>query len=324
MIYLSNDKIRDAIKQTVSLYMSYGITLKFMLARLEISRRQYYYLSADKEFSSHYKPLRSYTKITQKEELKVIAYAKKHTELFHRELAYRMLDENVTALSESTVYRILKVNKLILGHTMKKSYGWIHKYSNEASAPDELWQTDLTYLRYQNRDVYQLSFIDVFSRYIVLSVTLLNMTSSTVSDVFEKYIEHNKNSLKRIPIIQSDNGSPYIGKEFQQVMRKFNFTHNRIHPGVPTENVIIERWHRTFKEELEQLSEPKIFSELVDKTNQVCYYYNHVKYHSSLGFVPPYVFYRGNPEKIFEERKIKLAKAKKLRIQVNKAMKDSQ
>jgi transposase InsO family protein len=135
----------------------------------------------------------------------------------------------------------LKVYNFILRKSHKKNYGWVHRYSNEDYVPDELWQTDITYLRYQNKDVYQLSFIDVFSRYIVLSVTLLNMTSSTVSDVFEKYIEKNKDKLKRIPIIQSDNGSPYIGKEFQQVIQKFNFTHNRIHPGTPTENVIIER-----------------------------------------------------------------------------------
>jgi len=321
MGYLSDTSLKKKILQTVQLYIIYGIKLQIILLHLGVSKRQYYYIKRHPQSHIHYIPKLSYVKITAKEEQKVITYAKLHTELYHRELAYRMLDEGIVSLSASSVYRILKANNLILSNSSKTSYGWTHKYSNEAGAPDELWQTDITYLKYQQHDVYQLSFIDVFSRYIVLSVTLLNMTSSTVSDIFNKYIEKNKKTLNRIPVIQSDNGSPYIGKEFQAVIKYHKLTHNRIHPGTPTENVIIERWHRTFKELLEELKEPKIFSELIDKTNQVCYYYNHVKYHSSLGFVPPYVFYRGNPNKIFEERKIKLAIAKKKRIQKNRTQK---
>ena len=42
-----------------------------------------------------------------KEKQKVLDYALKHPELRHRELAWRMVDEDVVCLSPSTVYRVL-------------------------------------------------------------------------------------------------------------------------------------------------------------------------------------------------------------------------
>ena len=50
--------------------------------------------------ASHYEAL-------SEEKQAVIAYARKHPELRHRELAWRMVDEGVAYVSPSTVYRIL-------------------------------------------------------------------------------------------------------------------------------------------------------------------------------------------------------------------------
>lgn len=248
--------------------------------------------------------------VRAEEELAVVEYAKSNSQYYHRELAYRIIDAKITYLSPTSVYRILNKYGLICKNVVKRRFGWVHQYSNEASAPDERWQTDITYLKYNNRDVYQLSFIDVYSRYIVLSTTITNMESRTVSNIFEKFIELKKGELKKIPILQSDNGSPYIGHEFKMVMNNWLVDHVTIHPGTPTENVIIERWHRTFKEILAEEKEPNSFAELEEITQKAVDYYNHDRYHQSLGYVTPFEFYRGNPEKIFEERKTYCKKIK--------------
>ena len=57
-------------------------------------------------------PLSPYEALSE-EKRAVIAYARKHAVLRHRELAWRMVDENVAFLSPSTVYRILKEAKLV-------------------------------------------------------------------------------------------------------------------------------------------------------------------------------------------------------------------
>ena len=129
------------------------------------------------------------------------------------------------------------------------------------------------------------------------------MESRTVSSAFESYVLEHRSELKRLPVIQSDNGSPYIGHEFKAVMREFEWTHVRCHPATPTENVIIERWHRTFKENLNEREPSGNFESFVEAINATISYYNHERYHQSLGYVTPYEFYRGDPKKIYDERK---------------------
>jgi hypothetical protein len=50
---------------------------------------------------------------TKEEKRAVRSYAVKHPGIRHRELAWRMVDEDVACLSPSTVYRILKVENLV-------------------------------------------------------------------------------------------------------------------------------------------------------------------------------------------------------------------
>ncbi|GLI54158.1 transposase [Thermodesulfovibrio yellowstonii] len=260
---------------------------------------------------------RNVNALTEEEKDAIVKYALGKPKYYHREMAWRMVDENIVYTSASTVYRILKENGLIRENERKKRYGWVHRYSNEASYPDELWQADITYIRYRNRDIYQLTFIDVYSRYVVLSVPLRSMDSTTVSRVFERLIEQKQDELQRRPKLQTDNGSCFIGSEFRGVVTRYLVEHTTIHPSTPTENVIIERWHRTFKELLYEQEEPEDFETLVKNIQAACDYYNYKRYHSSLKYMTPYEWYRGEPERIESERRMKLQEARLLRRAIN-------
>jgi putative transposase len=298
--------VRTDIIETVNRYKGYGFTQEQICLKIGISVSYFHRIKKyPDKVSDNNKPRIGYNinAILLEEENAIVEYAKANPNYMHRELTWRLVDEKITYVGMTTVYRILSKNRLILANKMRVKYGWVHKYSNEAKSPDERWQTDITYLQYKGRDVYQLSFIDVYSRFIVFSVTLLNMESQTVSDAFNGYLEIHKHELKRFPIIQSDNGSPYIGHEFKKVMNEYVIEHVRCHPATPTENVIIERWHRTLKEGLAEHEYPKDFEEFKELIQNTIHYYNYERYHKSLGYVTPFEYYRGNPEEIFTERK---------------------
>ncbi len=295
------------IVDTVTKYVLFGFTQKEVCSKIGISVSFYQTIKRRAEtgtFNSEKESRKGYNvhAILPEEEQAVVEYAKANPNYFHRELTWRMVDDKITFMGVTTVYRILHKNGLIYPNKQRKKYGWHHSYSNEAHRPDERWQTDITYLRYGDRDVYQLSFIDVYSRFVVISATLLNMESRTVRDVIEAYLREHKDELKQIPIIQSDNGSPYIGHEFKNVMRDFEVEHVYCNPATPTENVIIERWHRTFKDGLYVHDEPDGFEEFKRLIQATVHYYNYERYHQSLGYIPPIEFYRGDPENIFKER----------------------
>lgn len=304
---ISEDSQIDLV-DTITRYVRYGFTQTILCRMIGISVSFYHKIKSELDkgtVKAEKLPRVGYNinAILPDEEQAVIAYAKANPNYYHRELTWRMVDEKITFMGITTVYRILSKNGLICPNKLRKKYGWHHRYSNEAHSPDERWQTDITYLKYQDRDIYQLSFIDVYSRFVVISVTLLNMESRTVSDVIEAYLKEHQGELKRIPIIQSDNGSPYIGHEFKGVMRDFEVDHVYCNPATPTENVIIERWHRTFKERLYEDDEPQGFEEFKELIQAAVHYYNYDRYHQSLGYVTPYDYYRGEPAKIFTERK---------------------
>ena len=314
-------KVMEDILQTGKRYRVYGVNLREYCAGIGISVSRWFRImkACCRELSPKAirKPQVSPYALTDKEQQLVVAYALEHPRYYHREMAYRMIDDNIVYTSPSTVYRILKKYGLIRENVHTKRYGWVHRYSNEAQYPDELWQADITYVRYKHKDVYQLSFIDVYSRFVVVSVPLTTMESSTVSKVFARFIEEYNDTLKQKPKLQTDNGSCFIGSEFTSVMQRYVMEHTTIHPSTPTENAIIERWHRTFKELLYEADEPDSFEALVNTTQRACYYYNYERYHQSLGYMVPYEWYRGCPEKIYAEREMKVSKARRLRREAN-------
>lgn len=252
------------------------------------------------------------TAITEPEKQRVIEYALCHTELKHREMSYRMIDENVAFMSPSSVYRILRENNLL---NRREVQGKTNEWSphEPVNAPDEVWQTDLLCILYKGRYYYCLSYIDVFSRFVVYQELCLSMTGYTIREATHRAFGR---TGKMPNVIQSDNGSCYISSEYRTLLSRAQVEHRRIHPACPNENAEIERYHRTLRELLDP-GEANDFQELGKLVKERIDYYNYTRYHSAIGYVPPAAKYTGKAEKIIEERKRKLEKARKKRIEEN-------
>jgi transposase InsO family protein len=262
-------------------------------------------------------PVSPYEALSE-EKKAVIAYARKHPELRHRELAWRMVDEDVAFLSPSTVYRILKEANLVCPWRRRAKR---KKAADEkATRPDQRWSTDLMHVQVGGRVYYFVAFLDEYSRDIVHHEMLLGMDGLTVSLAAQKAIEtlpkgaDGKPKVK--PEIRSDNGSCYISKEFRVVLQENGLGHHRIQPHCPEENGLMERANRTLRESLEGeeltdlLTAEDVMFRLVRR-------YNEERLHSALGYLPPLEFYRGEPSKRFEERRVKLFQARHRRRERN-------
>ena len=170
------------------------------------------------------------------------------------------------------------------------------------------------------RIYYFVAFLDEYSRYIVHHEILLGMDGLTVSLAAQKAIETlpkgKDGKPTSTPTIRSDNGSCYIAKEFRVVLQENGLGHHRIQPHCPEENGLMERANRTLRESLEGeeltdlLTAESVMSRLIRR-------YNEERLHSALGYLPPREFYRGEPSKRFEERRVKLSKARHRRRERN-------
>lgn len=294
------------------------------LGMLAIAVSSYYRWLQEEKWSQELsqervKPVQVY-EATAEEKEKVRAYALKHPAIRHRELAWRMVDEDVVCLSPSTVYRILKEQNLVSPWRRREKRS---RADNEkATRPDERWATDLMYVEVAGRKYYQLNFIDEYSRYIVHHELLANMEGGTVSveaqQAIEKLLQEQGGEIpvEGMPEVRSDNGSCYISREFRGVLDEHGLSHNKITPHCPEENGIMERANRTFREALdgEELTDLTQAREVMAK---MINWYNHERLHRALGYLKPIDYYRGDPTQLHAERRQKLATARHRRREQN-------
>ena len=78
----------------------------------------------------------------------------------------------------------------------------------------------------------------------------------------------------------------------------------------------MERANRTMREALEDLQLENRY-QAEETLSQIIRHYNQVRLHSALGFVTPQEAYRGQPHRIHEARRLKMAQARHRRKQIN-------
>ena len=113
------------------------------------------------------RPDRVWNRIPEPIRSQIIDLALEEPELSPRELAVRFTDEEKYFVSEASVYRLLKAHDLITSpaYIVIKA---AEEFKDKTSAPNQLWQTDFTYLKIMGWGWYYLSTVlDDFSRFIV-------------------------------------------------------------------------------------------------------------------------------------------------------------
>lgn len=226
----------------------------------------------------------------------------------YRRLTFMMLDNDIVAVSPSSVYRVLKQAGLL--------QKWAPKVSQKGTGfvqplqPHEHWHIDISYLNICGTFYYLCSILDGCSRYIVHWEIRESMTEADVEVVIQRAREHYPGVSPRII---SDNGPQFIAKDFKEFIRLVGMKHVRTSPYYPQSNGKIERWHHTLKSECIR---PGVLLSLVDARTVVGKYidhYNNVRLNSAIGYIAPIAKLEGREKEIFKERDRKLELAREAR-----------
>src|SRR6202048_2583768 len=159
------------------------------------------------------KPDRVWNRIPDDIRQRVVMMAFEQPELSPRELATRFTDTNSYYVSESLVYLLLKAQNLI-GSPSSIVIKPADECRDKTTAPNQLWQTDFTYLKIIGWGWYYLSTIlDDFSRYIIAWKLCTTMKVEDVTATLDLALKASGLDQAKVihrPRLLSDNGSSYI------------------------------------------------------------------------------------------------------------------
>ena len=249
-------------------------------------------------------PSRVWNRLPAEIREQIVALALEQPELSPRELAVRFTDERRYFVSEATVYRLLKAQDLITSpaYIVIKAAA---EFRDKTTAPNQLWQTDFTYLKVVGWGWYYLSTVlDDFSRYIVAWKLCTTMQASDVTATLDLALGAAGLDQARVmqpPRLLSDNGPSYVASDLADWLGIRGMTHIRGAPCHPQTQGKIERWHQTLKNRI-LLEHAYLPGELETQVADFVEHYNHARAHESLSNLTPADVYFGRGEGILAER----------------------
>lgn len=160
---------------------------------------------------------------------------------------------------------------------------------------NQVWSTDITYIRLEHGFVYLTAVIDWYSR-MILSWRVSNTLSShfcieAVQEAMEKY--------GRPEIFNTDQGCQYTSNAFVSLFEERDENGNlktklsMDSKGRAYDNIYIERFWRTIKYNDIYIKNYSGVKDCIDGISRFMEYYNHEKEHSSLDGNPPADIYFG-------------------------------
>ena len=152
--------------------------------------------------------------------------------------AYRVMDEygllHKRRCSSAEIYQAAKLYELL------------------PKGPNELWQMDVTYVHIPGYGWwYAITVIDYYSRYLLachLTSSYCALEAIGVLDMARLEAERFCGPLEKRPFLVTDNGPTFIARRFGSHIKDL-YSHVRIRYRTPTQLGLLERFHRTLKEE---------------------------------------------------------------------------
>jgi len=247
---------------------------------------------------------RPWNRIMPEEEERMLTTAREFPELSSRQLATWITDNAGFAVSESTMYRILRKEGLVKRLEVQLVAG--KEYHAKTTRPHQMWATDASYFRVVGWGYYYLvTVMNDYSRFILAQKLQRDMSANSLIEVIQEAV--NATGMTEVPVedrtrLLSDNGAGYVCRAFRDYLHLVGIRHILAAPYHPQTNGKLERYHQSIKREVNQV--PYEFpSQLEQAIASFVEYYNFHRYHKALGNVTPADVLHGRREEILQRRK---------------------
>lgn len=264
----------------------------------------------DKRTTRQFEPKHKLTKEERDEILKIVNQPE-FRDLPPSQIVPILLDRGKYYASESTIYRILGDEKMMVHRGRRRAPSRRRPEPYTATAPNQIWTWDITYLpsAIRGKFHYLYMIIDIFSRKIVGWSIHDEETASHAADLIEQ--AHQIEGIKAELVLHSDNGSPMKGGTMLAKLQDLGVVPSFSRPSVSNDNPFSESLFRTLK--YRPGFPDDCFSSLMDARHWVGVFvrwYNGRHRHSALKYITPNQRHAQEDFDIMEQREQVLEQAR--------------
>jgi putative transposase len=159
--------------------------------------------------------------------------------------------------------------KLSKAHKEHRIYPYLLK-GLKIKNPNQVWCTDITYIRLTHGFVYLVAIMDWYSRYVISWELSTSLEADFCVSALERSLEKDKPE-----IFNSDQGSQFTSMAFTKVLKSNDIKISMDGRGRVFDNIFIERLWRSLKYEKVYLSE---WGKVVEARNGIREYFNFYNY----------------------------------------------
>jgi len=152
---------------------------------------------------------------------------------------------------------------------------------------NQVWSTDITYIRMRNGFLYLTAVIDWYSRYVLAWRLSNSLDGMFCREVLQEALKRGTPDL-----FNTDQGAQYTSIEFTKILLEAGITISMDGRGRALDNVWIERLWRTVKQEEVYIRDYVDGLDAHRSLEKYFGFYNEERLHSSLDYISPGAIYR--------------------------------
>lgn len=153
---------------------------------------------------------------------------------------------------------------------------------------NQVWSTDITYIRLHAGFIYLVAVIDWHSRYVLSWEISTTMENDFCLSALDRALQ-----TGRPEIFNSDQGSQFTSNAFTGILKERGIKISMDGRGRALDNIFVERLWRSVKYEEVYLNDYQTVPQAIEGLGRYFSFYNRERLHQSLDYKTPEAVYRG-------------------------------
>lgn len=180
----------------------------------------------------------------------------------------------------------------------------------EIKRPNEVWASDITFIRMARGFIYLVAVMDWFSRYVLSWATSITLDAGFCIEALEMALR-----IASPGIFNSDQGTQFTSREFTEALLQRKILISMDGRGRVFDNIFVERLWRSLKYEEVYLKDYASVPEAIENIGNYFSLYNNERLHQSLGYLTPReVYFNSSNSKEKQHQKTKINHLNKTNI----------